>query len=210
MSETTIDSFGGDESASNHDAPARIYTDEGTPAGNPATCACCGAELSRSYTVSGDVPIKHASFGCFSDVCGGSQGSATYVFVTGEEMTPSERRSRVEQGKNVGFCEFEEDENGDLVRDENGDPVKEYHHRFPGPQSPANVAGLINDTYPVGEYVLQRTDTKETTITLPANASGTDADRLAACYAVEGETWEAFDVQVFGERDRPQVVVRRV
>lgn len=51
---------------------------------------------------------------------------------------------------------------------------------------------------------------EETTITLPASASGTDADRFAARYAVEGKTWEAFDVEVFGERDRPQVVVRRV
>ena len=210
MTATQISDFGDEESSTEPtDAPARIYTDDGVRSDRPA-CGCCGAELASSYTFGGDVPIKFASFGCFSDECAGTQGGATYVFVTGEEMTPSERQSRAREGKNTGWCAFEEDENGDVVRDEDGNAVKEYHHQFASPQSPACVAKLVNDTYPVGEYVFQRTATKETTVTLPASASGTDADRLAARYAVDGETWEKFDVEVFGERDRPQVVIRRV
>jgi hypothetical protein len=47
-------------------------------------------------------------------------------------------------------------------------------------------------------------------VTFPANASGTHADRLAARYAVNGEMWPAFDVEVHGERERPQVVIRRL
>ena len=191
------------------EAPARIYDDEGVRSEMPM-CACCGAELAPSYVYGGDVAIKHASFGCFSDTCGGVQGGATYVFVTGEELSDSERQSRYHRAKNTGWCDFQEDENGDLVRDDDGNAVKKYHHRFAGPQSPASVANLINDTYSAGEYVVQRTDTKEATVTFPASTSGVDADRFAARYCVDGEVWPAFDVAVHGEQDRPQVIIRRL
>jgi hypothetical protein len=191
------------------DIPARIYDDEGARNGTP-TCVCCGEELAASYVRGGDVAIKHSSFGCFSEACSGTQGGATYVFVTGKELSDSERQSRYRNAKNTGWCDFEEDDNGDTVRDDDGNAVKKYHHRFAGPQSPASVANLVNDTYPVGEYVVQRTDTKEATVTLPASASATDADRLAARYAVNGETWPAFDVEVHGEQERPQVIIRRL
>jgi hypothetical protein len=190
------------------DAPARIYDDEGVRVETP-TCACCGAELASSFSMGGTVPIKFASFGCFSDDCDGAQGGATYVFVTGDEMDESDRRSRYRDAKNTGWVAYEKDDDGDTVRDD-GNAVKQYHHRFAGPQTPASVAKLINDTYPTGEYVVQRTDTKEATVTFPASASGTHADRLAARYAVNGQTWPAFDVAVHGERERPQVVIRRL
>jgi hypothetical protein len=191
------------------DAPARIYDDEGARVASP-TCACCGAELASSFSMDGTVPIKFASFGCFSDDCDSAQGGATYVFVTGDEMDESDRRSRYRDAKNTGWVAYEKDDNGDTVCDDDGNAVKQYHHQFAGPQTPASVAKLINDTYPAGEYVVQRTDTYEATVTFPESASGTHADRLAARYAVNGEMWPAFDVEVHGERERPQVVIRRL
>lgn len=209
MHATHITDFGHGTGSEDNDAPARIYDDEGVKFGT-ATCACCGEELAPSYVEGGDVAIKHTTFSCLSDECGGAQGGATYVFVTGEELSASERQNRARKGKNLSWCEFEEDDNGDLIRDEEGNAVKEFHHHFASPQSPACVAKLINDTYPVGEYIVQRTDTKEATVTFPEAASASEADRLAARYARDGETWEKFDVQVFGGCDRPQVVIRRV
>jgi hypothetical protein len=84
--------------------------------------------IASSFAVGGTAPIKSASFGCFSDDCDGAQGGAAYVFVTGDEIDESDRRSRYRDAKNTGWVAYEKDDNGDTVRDDDGNAVKQYTH----------------------------------------------------------------------------------